>query len=457
VASSTIDPSEIDSSGPFVRVTEERYSELLRLCMIREGDLQTLHSVESVVTPLAPQVAAAFYDHILQYPDLREIIQRHTSVERLRASMQYYLESAFDGKFTDRRIEDSKHIGKAHERVDLPLMSYIAATLQVDRMVYPALVSALHDDPEELCRALMAYRKMLTADIAIIVQTFIESRFVQARTRAQELVVALDEQTTHLSSQQDELDRVSEALAAAAEQAHASASSVSGLAGEMADQASAADALVEQTVVVAADGGVVVDRTAETVGRMQTSVEGIVTEIAALAQQGEDITRIVTVIKAIADQTNLLALNAAIEAARAGEHGRGFAVVAEEVRRLADRTRESLGAIQDLNDKSLLAISSVRSAVESSSREAAAVERETQLARQSFEAIQAAVTQTAAALSVIVDAVSAVNGSSSELTAMSEEVAQTAENLTDVSAELSRSVEGTRELVNKFGATETRE
>jgi methyl-accepting chemotaxis protein len=164
---------------------------------------------------------------------------------------------------------------------------------------------------------------MLTADIAIIVQTFIESRFVQARNRAHELVLRLDEQTTHLSSQQDELDRVSEALAAAAEQAHASASSVSGLAGEMAGQATAADALVEQTVLVATDGGVVVDRTAEAVGRMQASVEGIVTEIAALAQQGEDITRIVTVIKAIADQTNLLALNAAIEAARAGEHGRG--------------------------------------------------------------------------------------------------------------------------------------
>jgi methyl-accepting chemotaxis protein len=63
--------------------------------------------------------------------------------------------------------------------------------------------------------------------------------------------------------------------------------------------------------------------------------------IESLGKRSEEIGEIVGVITGISDQTNLLALNAAIEAARAGDQGRGFAVVAEEVKNLAEDSREA--------------------------------------------------------------------------------------------------------------------
>lgn len=60
-----------------------------------------------------------------------------------------------------------------------------------------------------------------------------------------------------------------------------------------------------------------------------------------LADKSSNILSITNVITEIAEQTNLLALNAAIEAARVGEAGKGFAVVAEEIKRLAEESKNN--------------------------------------------------------------------------------------------------------------------
>lgn len=66
-----------------------------------------------------------------------------------------------------------------------------------------------------------------------------------------------------------------------------------------------------------------------------------------------------SVIEAISEQTNLLSLNAAIEAAKAGESGRSFSVVADEIRKLAERSKQSTDTIKQMIDGILSGVKSV--------------------------------------------------------------------------------------------------
>jgi len=76
---------------------------------------------------------------------------------------------------------------------------------------------------------------------------------------------------------------------------------------------------------------------------------GVTIQISSdLEQAASEIDQTVQLIKRVANQTNLLGFNASIEAARAGDSGRGFTVVAQEIKRLADESRQSVESIRRL-------------------------------------------------------------------------------------------------------------
>jgi len=81
---------------------------------------------------------------------------------------------------------------------------------------------------------------------------------------------------------------------------------------------------------------------AQMVVNAQKLIQQLNDGIKDIRKNAEDITQVVDLITSIANQTNLLALNAAIEAARAGEAGRGFTVVADQVRKLADESKQAV-------------------------------------------------------------------------------------------------------------------
>jgi methyl-accepting chemotaxis protein len=224
----------------------------------------------------------------------------------------------------------------------------------------------------------------------------------QLRVLIQELQQAAQQITgasTDVLSTAEEHATGSVQQAAAISQVTATMEELTNTAKQIALSATSVEKIADDSAHAAHAGYASVGEALEAMEKIRRRVADISGKTLLLGERSQRISEVLNLIKDIAGEIHLLAVNAAIESAAAGEHGKRFAVVASEVRRLAERTRESaeeikgiVGEIQSATNTSVLAteqgVKEVENGVSLATRARGSLEQIIQMVDRTTQAIR---------------------------------------------------------------------
>ncbi|MBH3340936.1 methyl-accepting chemotaxis protein [Pseudomonas mendocina] len=233
------------------------------------------------------------------------------------------------------------------------------------------------DEVSQLQTALAQMQQRLRDTLAEI-----SGSSTQLAAAAEELNAVTEEAGRGIQRQNDEIEQAATAvneMSAAVDEVARNAVSTSEASKTSNQSAQSGQARVAETIAAISD--------------LSGEVESTSSLVQRVAEQSQEIGKVLDVIRAIAEQTNLLALNAAIEAARAGESGRGFAVVADEVRALAHRTQNSTQEIEQMVSSMRTGASQALTSMQSSNDRARATRELAQSAGSALDEITVGISE----------------------------------------------------------------
>ena len=199
----------------------------------------------------------------------------------------------------------------------------------------------------------------------------------------------------------------------------------------IAENATAQAELAQRAEESGNSGKIAVEDAVQGVEEVRKRIAGIASRAEILGTRSKEIYRVLDLITEIAQETHILSLNAAIEAAAAGDHWRRFSVVAEEVRRLAQRSQESVDSVRNLLDEFASSIRATVVATEEGTKEATRVLERARAAADAIEALREASGDSARVAREISLATQQQNAASDEVVLTLKEVSHVVQRMAD--------------------------
>ncbi|HVT58778.1 MAG TPA: methyl-accepting chemotaxis protein [Thermoanaerobaculia bacterium] len=270
------------------------------------------------------------------------------------------------------------------------------------------------------------------------------------------LALQIQDSSVEVASAADAVNHLASDLAAGSSQQAASVVEITAAmeqlartAAQIAESASRQADLAARAEASGDAGAAAVDEAVAGVEEVQKRIAAIANRADALGTRSKEIYRVLDLITEIAQETHILSLNAAIEAVAAGADGRRFSVVAEEVRRLAQRSQESVESVRGLLDEFAASIRATIVATEEGGKEASRVLERSRTAATAIGELRRASGDTSRVARQISLATQQQNAASAEVVMTLREVSQVVQRMTGGLRELS----ATSDRLNALGLT----
>ncbi|WP_431028852.1 methyl-accepting chemotaxis protein [Lysinibacillus sp. LZ02] len=328
--------SIIDTRFNGVGIFIEDSARLLQLKIIdlTVEDLHKVRAVKPYVEMHIKEVVDAFYETIESVPEFYNIINQHTTSERLRQTLRHHIIEMLDGRIDDAFLEKRARVSLMHVRIGLTTQWYLAAFQKLEKMIR-SIIFSLDLDIVEMEQIINAINKICNFEQQIVLEEYekVATHMFQ------------EQQNQIKQDVRDTIGRISRNLEIQSQETYEAVVKLVASIKEVNAQLQSSIHDARETKEASEEGSMQMHYLSEQTSQINDKTIQMTAMVKELDTSSSEIKAVVEIVKGIANQTNLLALNSAIEAARAGVHGKGFAVVADEVRKLADQTKQSVEQI----------------------------------------------------------------------------------------------------------------
>lgn len=142
---------------------------------LSDADLGHLKKLHAVLDGLNPRIARQFYDHILQFPDIRHFITDERLLERLKQSQAEYFSTLTAGDYGPDYIHHRLRVGIAHQRIGLESQWYLGAYAKYLVDVLPEIWKELKRNPEYFIPAIQSLLKVILLDMGLAIDTYLHA------------------------------------------------------------------------------------------------------------------------------------------------------------------------------------------------------------------------------------------------------------------------------------------